>query len=240
MNRYNKETLIKFIVLAVLSLIYIKFMLTGELLKILHPRLMPFVKFSVILMIITAISLLINITEGRTKPVYINNYKLFIIPLIIILLFNPNVDLITPKAEDNKNLNNIVKNTESTITKEEDVSSEIIEITDGNFLYFIDNIHTNIDNYNNKKIKLQGFVYKDTSFKDKEFVIGRYVMSCCASDMQLIGFLCCDNKDYVENSWLEITGNLKKADDSNSLDTFYIEVESSKPIEKPSKEYIYP
>lgn len=244
MNRYNKETLIKLIVLIVLSFIYIKFMATGELLKIMHPRLIPFVKFSIVLMIIVAVSLLINITEDRTKPAYINSYKLFIIPLIIILLFNPSVDLMPTKcAHDeflHKTINHIAEHTENVTVKEEDLNSEVIEITDKNFLYFMDKIHSDIDSYNNKKVKLQGFIYKEPSFKDREFVIGRYVMSCCASDMQLIGLLCCDNKEYGENTWHEITGTIRKADDINTLDTLYIEVESSKPIEKPSSEYIYP
>ena len=66
-------------------------------------------------------------------------------------------------------------------------------------------------------------------------------MVCCASDMQIVGFLCKDNSNKVYNSdsWVKVTGTLKKNEDPSSSDSKYIEVESSENIKAPKEQYIY-
>ena len=245
MNRYNRETLVKLIVLVLLSIIYIRFMITGDLLKIMHPRLLPFIKFSIALMIIVSLSLLISIGKNRTKPVYLKGYKLFILPFLLVLLFDPSKDIGSTKAIDSNYYNtsdNSSMDYESTKAVEEsnvENNDEVIIIDDKNYLYYLDKIFNDIDSFNNKKIQVKGFIYKDESIKNNNFVIARYVMSCCASDMHITGFLCRDNKQYNEDSWYEIKGTLKKAN-NNSLDSIYIEIEQAEKIEVPENQYIYP
>ncbi len=243
MNRYNRETLLKLIILVTLSIIYIRFIVTGDLLKIMHPRLLPFVKFSIMLMIIVSISLLISIGKNRTKPAYLSSYKLFILPLLVVLFFDPSKDIVSTKTIDSNYSNN---NKESLLTDnviDEDNSqynNEVIVINDENYLSLRDKIFNDIDSCNNRKVQVIGFIYKDESIKENQFVIARYVMSCCASDMQITGFLCKDNKQYNENSWYKITGTLKKNNDNKLLDSIYIDVEKAEAIEVPIKQYIYP
>ena len=243
MNRYNRETLLKLIILVTLSIIYIRFIVTGDLLKIMHPRLLPFVKFSIMLMIIVSISLLISIGKNRTKPAYLSSYKLFILPLLVVLFFDPSKDIVSTKTIDSNYSNN---NKETLLTDnviDEDNSqynNEVIVINDENYLSLRDKIFNDIDSCNNRKVQVIGFIYKDESIKENQFVIARYVMSCCASDMQITGFLCKDNKQYNENSWYKITGTLKKNNDNKLLDSIYIDVEKAEAIEVPIKQYIYP
>lgn len=245
MNRYNRETLLKLIILVTLSIIYIRFIVTGDLLKIMHPRLLPFVKFSIMLMIIVSISLLISIGKNRTKPAYLSSYKLFILPLLVVLFFDPSKDIVSTKTIDS-NYSNNNNNKESLLTDnviDEDNSqynNEVIVINDENYLSLRDKIFNDIDSCNNRKVQVIGFIYKDESIKENQFVIARYVMSCCASDMQITGFLCKDNKQYNENSWYKITGILKKNNDNKLLDSIYIDVEKAEAIEVPIKQYIYP
>lgn len=248
MNRFNKENLVKFIIIVCLSIFYIKFIVAGDILKFMHPRLLPFVKFSIILMIIISLFLLLNLSKNRMLPSNLKNYKLFIIPLLIVLLLEPNNDLKNVHLNDTKyssqNSNedaNALKASinDNNIDCDATNDCETIVITDENYLSLLDKIYDDEDKYVNRKIQVKGFIFQDESTEQNNFVIARYVMTCCASDMHIIGFLCKDNRAYNINSWYEITGVLKKSDSSNSKDSVYIEVESSKEIDTPENQYIY-
>ena len=60
------------------------------------------------------------------------------------------------------------------------------------------------DKYNGKTLKLTGMIQKPKGLPDGFVIFGRYAMTCCADDIQYLGFLCkaddwsaYSNKQYV-------------------------------------------
>jgi putative membrane protein len=58
----------------------------------------------------------------------------------------------------------------------------------------------------NTEITLDGFVYVDEYTTSTQFVISRYLMSCCAADSSIIGVLVETEEDFVVDSWVKVTG----------------------------------
>lgn len=71
-----------------------------------------------------------------------------------------------------------------------DINADVIEVSEGDFgLWYVDMIDHQ-ENYNGKTLKLKGMIQKPGGL-DKGFaVFGRYAMTCCADDVQFMGFLC--------------------------------------------------
>lgn len=71
-----------------------------------------------------------------------------------------------------------------------DVKAPVIEIGDDDFgIWYLD-AFDNMDTYLNRTVKFKGVVYKPKRGKDDVFVPGRFAMTCCAADIQFVGFPC--------------------------------------------------
>lgn len=62
-----------------------------------------------------------------------------------------------------------------------------------------------------QKVRFKGQVLKNKYFKDKNFVPGRKVMTCCAEDTQFIGYISFYNDiASLENrQWITVTATVK-------------------------------
>ena len=65
--------------------------------------------------------------------------------------------------------------------------------------------------YEGRKVRFKGQVLKNKYFKDKNFVPGRKVMTCCADDTQFIGYISFyNNIAALENrEWIWVTATIK-------------------------------
>lgn len=101
-------------------------------------------------------------------------------------------------------------------------------------------MHNNLDSYIGKKIKFSGFIYKIYDFSEDQFVLGRNMI--ISSDFQtvVVGFLCQskDIKNFSENSWVEIEGEITKGDYHGEIPI--IKITKINQIQKPNDEYVYP
>ncbi|WP_088227394.1 TIGR03943 family protein [Desulfosporosinus sp. FKB] len=70
----------------------------------------------------------------------------------------------------------------------------------------------NPDQIYNHSYRLIGFVYKDPRLAKNQFVLTRYVITCCIIDAQPIGFIAesPDTPNLKANTWIEVEGVLKK------------------------------
>ena len=241
----NKENLIKIIILSGFTFFFVSLIKSKEILHFIHPRLLLPIKFSIVLMIITCIVYFFTMGKTDRRPINYKSYIIFIIPLLIILIANIGGDFEGSEHEHNHEHNHshpIVTEEGADILNKVEICEEgIIELNNDNYFNILQEISSNFEKYEGRKISLEGFVYKNEDFQNKEFVCGRYLMVCCASDMQIVGFLCKDNSNKVYNSdsWVKVTGTLKKNEDPSSSDSKYIEVESSENIKAPKEQYIY-
>lgn len=257
MRRINKENLIKILILTCFALFYLKLIRSKEILNYIHPRMIPFIKVSIVIMILICIFSLTSLTDSVYKRFNYKKYRIFLIPLLLLLLVNPKADISGLQKQNsslsqindtsNENLQN--KSKEADFDKNinsDDKKAEVIDdkgtikVSDDNYMKISNEIFSNVDKYDGRKIEVTGFVYKDDTIGDKDFVIARYLMVCCAADMQVVGFLCKDSSSvYNADTWVKVNGTIRKNEGSD-IDILYIETEKIEKIDAPKEQYVYP
>lgn len=92
-----------------------------------------------------------------------------------------------------------------------DIHADVIEIDDCDYGIWYMDVSERPDVYKNKTVQFKGQVLKNKYFKDKNFVPGRKVMTCCADDTQFVGYISFyDNIASLENKqWVTVTATIK-------------------------------
>lgn len=120
-------------------------------------------------------------------------------------------------------------------------------------------LYLNIDDHPeqvyNQRFKLTGFVYKDPTLAKNQFVISRFVITCCIIDATPIGIIAesPNAADLKADTWVEVEGLLQKrvisgADRINSVNNFHetnegvpcLVVTSCKIVSAPKDPYLAP
>ncbi len=92
-----------------------------------------------------------------------------------------------------------------------DIHADVIEIDDCDYGIWYMDVSERPEVYKNKTVQFKGQVLKNKYFKDKNFVPGRKVMTCCADDTQFVGYISFyDNIASLENKqWVTVTATVK-------------------------------
>lgn len=93
-----------------------------------------------------------------------------------------------------------------------DLKSDTIELDDNSYgIWYLD-MMDNIDRYLGKKITFTAMVLIQNNFPTGCFVPGRMAMTCCAEDMQFLGYICkYKNASELKNrQWVKLTVEPKK------------------------------
>lgn len=90
-----------------------------------------------------------------------------------------------------------------------DINADVIEVDDADYGIWYMDVSERPEVYVGKKVRLRGQVLKNKYFKEKNFVPGRKVMTCCADDTQFIGYIsyykniaALENKEWI---WINAT-----------------------------------
>ncbi len=143
--------------------------------------------------------------DAGTYETYLNNMKMMILNQFAysdLILFNrckEGQDLAMYKRTahaKNRRAQVIFEMEDGTMRndiKEElpyDINAPVISIEDDDFgLWYLD-VYDNLQNYMGKTVRFKGQVYKPRRGKADYFVPGRFAMTCCAADIQFVGFPC--------------------------------------------------
>ena len=123
-------------------------------------------------------------------------------------------------------------------SESQDKDQEII-INRDNYVYSLDKILSDPLRYNGRKVEISGFVYRDSELNNEEFIIGRYMMVCCAADLQIAGIKCAanekDNMNLDNNTWVKVQGTISSTDNEAVIEVYNIEIDNN-----PDKQYVYP
>lgn len=116
-----------------------------------------------------------------------------------------------------------------------------IEIKDKNYLEKLSTLAFFPDQFVGHRVTISGFVYRDDTVAQGQFVLGRFAIQCCAADALPYGIIveAAGEKKYVDDEWLTITGTLSKTTyDGN--DVMLLKADEAVKI-KPAKDpYVYP
>lgn len=274
MKKLNIESIIKILILLGFSLFYFRIIVNNEIIKYVHPRIVPFVVLGMIAMVIIALFLIKDSFHTKKKKIKIKNYIIFIIPLIMIFFMqSTSADSTSIKSSDiNTNTgSNIISNSNSNndtnqdnnlnngstfdlyggktetngqVTsdkKELDIKDNVINVNSKNFVFSIDEILDNPDKYVGHEIEITGFVYKDKTLKENEFVVGRFMMVCCAADLQIAGIGCegTNLESYPNDTWIKVKGKIKNDTSDGTADPVIVVEHMEKDLQ-PDTSYVYP
>ncbi|MFC3770281.1 TIGR03943 family putative permease subunit [Paenibacillus sp. GCM10012303] len=97
------------------------------------------------------------------------------------------------------------------------------------------------DQFTDKKVKLSGFVYRDETMNERQFVIARFSIQCCSADAAPFGVLVESDKAnlYAADQWVELTGTIGKTTFGGS-ELMVIQAAQLSKIEAPKEQYVYP
>lgn len=92
-----------------------------------------------------------------------------------------------------------------------DINSDVIEVDDVDYGIWYMDLNERPEVYKGKTVRFKAQVLKNKYFKDKNFVPGRKVMTCCADDTTFIGYICFyKNINELENKeWYMVTAEIK-------------------------------
>ena len=91
-----------------------------------------------------------------------------------------------------------------------DINADVIEIKDNDYGVWMLDCQNNISNYEGKTISFLAQVCQTKKVGPGYFVPGRFVMTCCAADIQFIGFPCkYDGYEKLQDKeWVRVTAVL--------------------------------
>ncbi|MFY4775029.1 TIGR03943 family putative permease subunit [Metabacillus sp. RGM 3146] len=201
------------------ALLWIKLLITGNILNFIAPRMIPFISFSALaFFLLGTIQLFLRDSSDHaehdcncgsshhqrtsfTKSILI--YAIFLAPLLIGFLF-PDQTLGSSGAankgiqygrakETPKDIHQKVKPPKQTSSPknatEDLLSKSSVVLTDDTFIPILDEMESHIDRYVGKEVQLTGFVYRDPKFNHNQLVVARYAISCCIADASVYGLM---------------------------------------------------
>ena len=91
-----------------------------------------------------------------------------------------------------------------------DVSKDVIELTDETYgIWYLDALD-NVDRYVGKTINFTACALVPGDFAKGLFVPGRAVMTCCAEDIQFLGFPCKYAEKIEDHSWVKVSAKFSR------------------------------
>jgi uncharacterized membrane protein YcgQ (UPF0703/DUF1980 family) len=123
-----------------------------------------------------------------------------------------------------------------------DVNADIITVSDDDFgLWYVDMID-NEPVYSGKTICIKGMIQRPKGLEQGYVVFGRHAMTCCADDIQFMGFLCKgdDWSGYRNGDYVTITARLEfeyRKEYGEEGPVFY--ADAIEPAGKPKEEMVY-
>lgn len=103
------------------------------------------------------------------------------------------------------------------------------------------NYETDLSAYMGKPANVIGFVYHDPRLNTDQFMVGRFVITCCAADAFAIGMAVDwpESANLEDNTWVNVKGTV----DVMTIDGRRIPVihaQEVNPIQAPEQPYLYP
>lgn len=199
----------------------------------------------------------IALVDASTYQAYLSNMKMMMInqfqyaDLICFNRCTEDMDLASYKRTSrakNRRAQVIFEMTDGQINndvKEElpyDINASVIEVEDDDFGIWYMDCFDNVEKYKGKVFKFKGVVYKPKKAKEDVFVPGRFAMTCCAADIQFVGFPCKYEgvSELKEKQVVTVTAELDSAfSKTYGQEAPVLRAKTIEPAEAPKEEVVY-
>ena len=188
---------------------------------------------------------------GNKKSRFKFSDLVLLVPIIFLFFSN---DLILDSSFAGNRLDYQVEDTGDKVNSEKifndkledyDFSNPFFDITDPLFqtisMYMTSSSKANI--FEGKTIRLSGMALLDTPFlHESDFMIGKYVITCCAADAMFNGFIIrYDRSKIKSDSWYMVEGVLHSSSDSSGHPIMIVNALNVVEIDSKNQEkYVYP
>lgn len=275
-KRINIDAVFKIVVFLGFAFLFYTMIASGEINYYVHPRIVPYVKWGIGALVLIALFttrdlfrlkrhvnmmpylfFLIPLVTGFVLPVKVMDATSTATGVQLTRKV-PTYDSAQPsikpaiefELDSDKTFKTVAENTATNLPMEEQVPgipNQIDDLLDGKtFLKTVNNLSSDLDGSVGQEVELAGFIYEEEDFEPNQFVIGRYVITCCAADAEIYGILCKDMSvfDHKVNSWVKIKGTVEKTAYMSSYDNKEIEmaqivIDEIESIVSPEDPYIY-
>jgi putative membrane protein len=214
----------------------------NDMLKLVHPRMVPFVIVSACLALLISLCLIVRRKQHTHAHLSLFKIIMLVIPLVIGLFSRP----LSLVADNNVQVTNKGKESAADDWVSEGArkarQSATVNIDSEFFYSIITDIYDNPEIYLGKPVELSGMIFKRKGTKDpRDCAIIRMMMVCCAADMQGVGLICRYDRanELKAKSWYTVSGKIDYLQQGNDKIP-YIIVSDVKQCEKPKDDYVYP
>ena len=247
------DELIWFLILFCLTVYFYKLLYTGDIYYFMHPKMIIYIYFSIFVMALMTVNQMYNIFSVKINKHVKWGYILFVFLLFVAFVIRPkglNADAIANKGINifqGKAITKYKDTGAGSIAEEYLLEDGIVtrNLNDNNYLEVMNDIYGNINRNIGKRVSVIGFVYKDNTLKNNEFAAARMLVSCCAADAEIIGFICRTSQSNTlkQNSWVRVTGYIEDTyitqENTANKRVPVINVDSLEYIKEPVNIYIY-
>lgn len=239
-HSFPLDVVLKILLLLGFSTFFLYAVFSGAYVKYVHPRILPYMVFTAAVMILTSIFMFTDVL--KSKKFDNNSWGLifFVIPLILAFTIPSTTLSSQSQVISNVQISNNTS-TDNNSSESKTATEEKIIMTEKNYYSNLYNFFSTPEAYVGQTVEMVGLVYVDDSLTDNQFVIARYIMTCCAADMVPVGFLCRYDKasELTTDTWVKVTGTIGKTQYEGET-VPYIKAENVEKAEKPVNEYVYP
>ncbi|MBO1513131.1 TIGR03943 family putative permease subunit [Metabacillus bambusae] len=120
------------------------------------------------------------------------------------------------------------------------LKKDTITLTEENYIAMTSILDENPEKFVGKTVEIMGFVYREDNFKEDQFVIARFGLSCCVADASVYGTLATfhEAKQYGDDQWIKIKGTLTTIK-YQDWTLPYVKVTTVETVEQPDEPYVY-
>ncbi len=121
-----------------------------------------------------------------------------------------------------------------------DMVNGAIPISEDYFASWYYDLFDYLPDFKGKRYQFLAQVYSMEGLGDNEFLAGRYIMVCCATDLTGYGIVCKSDmrKDLKEDDWILVTATIDEYDYEGTIIPFLADPVIEK-AEAPADEYVY-
>ncbi|WP_080831648.1 TIGR03943 family putative permease subunit [Cohnella massiliensis] len=116
----------------------------------------------------------------------------------------------------------------------------VITVTEKSYMEILTTVDLYLNNFIGKEMAINGFVYRDETMADHQFVIGRFAVQCCTADALPYGVMveAEDASRFGNDSWLRVTGTIGTTE-YNGMTIMKLDLTNAEEIEPIKEPYIY-